>query len=321
MIESEVIIVGGGPAGSTCARKLKQKGVETLILDKQDFPRFKPCAGWITPQVFKDLQVEVNDYPYGLKGYNKLHIRLRGKRLFIPTRQYAIRRYEFDQWLLERSGVEVHQHTVKNIKQENGFYIIDDSYRCKYLVGAGGTNCPVYHTFLKEKYPRDPQKQISTIEEEFQYNYENDNCYLWFYDNDLPGYSWYFPKADGYVNVGIGGKSKTLKSRGETIKKHWDAYIEKLEKRSLIKGYSFKPIGYTYYLKQDFQNHRIGNAFILGDAAGLATIDMGEGIGPAVRSGILAAKSITEGVEYSFKSISKFSLFQMLFPWWYRRSR
>ena len=52
----ETIIVGGGPAGSSCAWKLKNTGSDVLILDKQTFPRLKLCAGWITAKVMEDLQ-------------------------------------------------------------------------------------------------------------------------------------------------------------------------------------------------------------------------------------------------------------------------
>jgi menaquinone-9 beta-reductase len=65
MIETEVLIVGGGPAGSACAWRLKQSNMDCLILDQAEFPRFKPCAGWITPEVLRDLQLDVNDYPLG----------------------------------------------------------------------------------------------------------------------------------------------------------------------------------------------------------------------------------------------------------------
>ena len=58
MESHEVIVVGGGPAGSTCAWRLRQSGIDVLVLDKAAFPRTKLCAGWITPQVLSDLQMD-----------------------------------------------------------------------------------------------------------------------------------------------------------------------------------------------------------------------------------------------------------------------
>src|SRR5690606_2354850 len=58
----DVLIVGGGPAGSSCARALVRAGLDVLVLDKSEFPRDKVCAGWITPQVVQELGVDLEDY-------------------------------------------------------------------------------------------------------------------------------------------------------------------------------------------------------------------------------------------------------------------
>ena len=65
--------------------------------------------------------------------------------------------------------------------------------------------------------------------------------------------------------------------------------------RGLAPGAQYEPTGYSYYLRGNVEMVRRDNAFITGDAAGLATRDLGEGIGPAVRSGLRAARSIIEG--------------------------
>jgi len=312
MIDAEAIIIGGGPAGSTCAWKLKQSGIDIIILDRKEFPRTKLCAGWITPKVVRDLQFDLDTYPNSLISFDKLHFHFYGLKLRVRTRQYSIRRYEFDDWLLKRANVPFYIHTVKHIRRENKNYIIDDAYRCKYLIGAGGTNCPVYRAFFKDINPRANELRITAMEEEFEYDSQDNNCYLWFFDNKLPGYSWYVPKGNGYLNVGIGGKFTVLKSRGETIQKHWDNLTLKLAQLSLVNDYAFQPRGYNYYLRQNIQHGQLDNAFIIGDAAGLATKDMGEGIGPAVESGILAAEAIIHRKNYSLKSIPKYSIGKIL---------
>ncbi|MDX2440802.1 MAG: NAD(P)-binding protein [Desulfobacterales bacterium] len=68
MIESKIIVVGGGPSGSACARSLKQAGLSTLVLDKKVFPRQKICAGWVTPKVFEALDLKPKSYPHTLTG-------------------------------------------------------------------------------------------------------------------------------------------------------------------------------------------------------------------------------------------------------------
>jgi len=315
MIEAEVIVIGGGPAGSTCAWKLKQGGKDVLLLDKKQFPRLKLCAGWITPRVVRHLEMDLKSYPHSLLKFKRLNFVINGRRYPVPTRQYSIRRYEFDAWLLQRAGVPVQQHKVQNIRRENGHYIIDDTYRCTYLVGAGGTHCPVYHNLFKEINPRAQERVISTLELELPFDYPSRECTLWFTENNLVGYSWYVPKGNGYLNIGIGGKLDKLKARGETIRVHWDLFLQKLRKMGLVPEQELKPSGYNYYLRRDVIIGERDNAFITGDAAGLATVDMGEGIGPAVESGILAAKAILTGKPYSLKKIRRYSALDILLPW------
>ncbi len=312
MIQSEVIIVGGGPAGSTCAWKLKQAGIECLILDKQKFPRTKLCAGWITPQVISDLEIDIGQYPYRLVKFNQFHLHIKNKYFTVNVTQYGIRRYEFDAWLLNRAGVEVHRHEVKSIERAGPDYVIDKKYRCKYLIGAGGTNCPVYRAFFKQTNPRNKSLRIVTLEQEFAYDYHEKNCHLWFVQNNFPGYSWYVPKGDGYLNVGIGGFAEKLRTNRDSIKYHWQLFVQKLEQLAFIKQQALNPRGYVYYIRDGLTNIRTDNAFLVGDAAGLATRDMGEGIGPAVRSGILAARAIINRTPYSISGIKKnsFSKFQ-----------
>lgn len=311
MIDVEAAIIGGGPAGSTCAWKLRQGGVETLILDQQEFPRLKLCAGWITPKVVSDLALDASSHP-GLHTFDRLHYHFNGRRVTLKTRQYAIRRSEFDDWLLQRCAAPLYRHKARHIRQEGERYIIDDAYRCTYLIGAGGTNCPVYRTFFKAINPRAKTQQIVSLEEEFEYDPQDPNCYLWFFDHRLPGYSWYVPKGAQHLNIGIGGKAAALAARGQTIQAHWNLLIEKLARLGLVQGRAYQPKGHHYYLREKVRNGQQGNAYIIGDAAGLATIDMGEGIGPAVESGILAAEAILQRKPYSLRSVTRFSAGELL---------
>ena len=308
MIDSKVIIIGGGPAGSSCAWKLRQNGIDCLVLDKQKFPRKKPCAGWITPQVITDLKIDVSDYRLSLTKINQFNVHILGKNLTIKVNnQYAIHRYEFDDWLLKRSGVEVHVHSVQNIKKYDDYYIIDDRYRCTYLIGAGGTNCPVYRTFLKNLHPRAKDLLVVTYEDEFLYEPQDCNCHLWFLQNKLPGYSWFLPKSNGYVNIGIGGFFEKLKARSTNIKNHWNFFIETLNRCSLVNKYRPNAKGYAYYVRGNLDVVSMDRIFLVGDAAGLATKDVGEGIGPAVQSGIICADAIITGKEFSLSSVKKYS--------------
>ena len=329
MIETDVVVVGGGPAGSSCAGELLRRGFDVTVLDRSSFPRDKLCAGWVPPGLFRRLGIRPEEYPHGIREYRSLHFRIRGLPLPVPTRQYAIRRVELDAWLLERSGADVRRHRVQKIERAEGGpggpggrtggeagYIIDESYSCRYLVGAGGTGCPVafFARNAEDGEPDRRERLIVTVEEEFPCRVSGERCYLRFFDHGLQGYSWYFPKADGYLTVGIGGKQAYLARRNETIRGHWRAFRQLLERRGLVTDREFSPSGHSYYLRGEKPVLGTEGIYLVGDAAGLATLDMGEGIEPAVHSGLLAARAIAGGGSYSVEQVKKKSLPEILRP-------
>ena len=303
MIYAQVIIVGGGPAGSSCAGKLREHGRDCLVLDKQEFPRPKLCAGWITPQVLSSLNCKVSDYPHALTIYDRFRIHLHGRELKVPVRQFAVRRVEFDDWLLRRSGATVAVHEVNEIVKDGDYYVIDAQYCCRYLVGAGGTWCPVFRTFFRPVAPRSEHLQIIALEAEFPYEYKDANCHLWLGQNRLPGYAWYVPKRDGYVNIGIGGYAKKLKANDDSIHRHWLLFRDELQQLGLVENSPAAARGNIYYIRDRVTRVQKERIFLTGDAAGLATRDMGEGIGPAILSGILAAEAIVSGKLLTFRLI------------------
>ena len=308
MQDVDVIIVGGGPAGSTCAWKLVQAGVDVLVLDRARFPRSKLCAGWITPEVVNDLELDTDSYPHSFMSFAKLHFHIKGLSFAKKTTQYSIRRFEFDEFLLKRSGAPVREHQVRKIEQHGDAYVIDGIYRCKFLVGAGGTRCPVYREFFHERNPRAKLLQIATLEKEFPYEWKNDECHLWFLGDGLPGYSWYVPKANGHINVGLGGKADKMKAEGGRLQTYWSGFTEKLEVDGLVHDAEYEPTGYSYYLRGNVDSVRHDNVMIVGDAVGLASVDMGEGIGPAVQSAILAATAISQNAGYDLRKLAKYSV-------------
>lgn len=305
---SEVIIVGGGPAGSSCAGRLRQLGLECLILDKEVFPRAKLCAGWITPEVMVDLDMDIAGYPHGLLTFATTRVHLFGLSLAMRSPQYSIRRYEFDQWLLERAGAPVITHEVREIRRRDGSYVIDDRFACRSLVGAGGTRCPVYRALFRAAKPRARGLQVATLEHELPYQWHDADCHLWFLERGLPGYAWYVPKAGGWINIGIGAAAGRV-GGGAQLKAHWERFAGALRRRGLVEGVELAPKGCTYFVRDDrIDIGRSGDAFVIGDAAGLATRDLCEGIGPAVRSGIRAAESIATGARYTLTDIHRCSL-------------
>jgi flavin-dependent dehydrogenase len=313
----ETIIVGGGPAGSTCARQLVQNGRAVLVLDKARFPRLKLCAGWITGKAMRDLAFTAQEYPHTIL---KLDIRTHFFGLpfalnWFPTPgpDYSIRRVEFDAWLLARSGAEVVEHEVKSVVREGDRFIIDGAYSCRYLVGAGGTMCPVRRALFPEG--RMKSRQIVTLEREFAYPSRGDVCHLYFFRRGLVGYAWVVPKGNGFVNIGLGGKARYFRKSGTKIHDHFRTFIGDLvreQKLDAATAENLQETGHPYFLFTGGGEVKRDNCFLIGDSAGLASVDLGEGIGPAVESGLMAAKEILGTGEYRKQAISTLSLSGMV---------
>ena len=109
MERCDVLIVGGGPAGSSCAAKLRRGGADVIVLDKKQFPRVKPCAGWITPQVVVTLELDAVAY----EAAGNVFQPLTGFRTGLMSGpevethygcpvSYGILRRQFDHYLLQR---------------------------------------------------------------------------------------------------------------------------------------------------------------------------------------------------------------------------
>ncbi len=307
MRSCDVLIVGGGPAGSTAAWQLRRAGADVLVLDRERFPRLKLCAGWITPEVVRDLEMDLEAYPHRLLTFPRLRVHIGALHIPVPCVQHSIRRFEFDAWLLERSGAPVEQHNVRHIVPEDEGFLVDGEFRCRFLIGAGGTRCPVYRELFRELNPRASELQIVTLEHEIPYDWQDGDCHLWFFGHGLPGYSWYVPKERGWLNVGVGGIAARMKSAGQDIRQHW-AYLTDTLEGSHAPGARYDPTGYSYYLRGRVDVVRRGNAFITGDAAGLATRDLGEGIGPAIRSALHAAQAIIAGAPYRLDEVTRLSV-------------
>lgn len=295
----DVLIVGGGPAGSTCAWQLRRAGLDVLVIDKQVFPRDKVCAGWITPAVVESLKLDLDDYAQG-----RVVQAIRGFRIGTiggaesETRyggpvSFGIRRCEFDDYLLRRSGARLQSgEPVKSMEREGGTWLVNGRIRTPLVVGAGGHFCPVSRMLGVE--PGGSQSIVVAQETEFRLperersecGIEQDVVQLYFCA-DLKGYGWCFAKGD-YLNVGLGRED----SRG--LPEHVEQFRGWLRQRGGIpRDLPGKFNGHAYLLYPDSRRKLFDDGVLLiGDAAGLAYPRSGEGIRPAIESALLAAEIV-----------------------------
>jgi geranylgeranyl reductase family protein len=292
----DVLVVGGGPAGSSCAWKLVQAGLDVLVLDKQVFPRDKVCAGWVTPPVMDVLRLDLEDYRRGrvlqpISGFRTGLIDgppvLTG---YGRTVSYGIRRCEFDHYLLQHSQARVILgEPLESIERVDGRWRVNRRIDTPLLIGAGGHFCPVAR--LLGAHLGSKERVVAAKEIEFEMPVaQRRDCRIeaeWpelYFCRDLMGYGWVFRKGN-YLNIGLGREASH--KLAEQIKD----FLAFLRREQRIPGDlpgRFK--GHAYLLQGHGERKRIDDGVLLvGDAAGLACPQSGEGIRPAVESGLLAA--------------------------------
>lgn len=311
----DVIIVGGGPAGSSLAWALGQQGKEALVMDKAEFPRDKTCAGWVTPAVMEELAVDLDDYARQcvLQPIHRFRIGMMGQAAIENDHgdrpvSYGILRCELDHYLLMRTRADkALGEKLQSLEREDGLWCVNGRYRAPLVVGAGGHFCPIAARLGSG--PGKHENAITAKEVEFEMTPEQaaaskareDTPELWFC-RDLKGYAWVFRKGN-YVNIGLGREG----NRG--LQDHLDAFVEDMQSQGRAPANMpgrFK--GHAYLLYGRAERPLIDDGLmVIGDAAGLAYDQSGEGIRPAVESALLAAEVIAEAGDYSKASLGAYS--------------
>jgi flavin-dependent dehydrogenase len=302
----DALIVGGGPAGSTCARTLTRAGAKVAIVDRAEFPRVKLCAGWLSPPFWDVIGRAPSEYPRGLWEWHTCHVHYRGTRYSVPGHGWFIRRYELDDWLLHESGAELHLGTnVKDIVREEGGTWRIGELRAKYLVGAGGTHCPVARMFAPER----PRRAVGVQELELQTDAaavartrlgKDGEPELVLFDG-LSGYGWNVPKSD-WLNIGVGTLDATA------VRDAWQTTHALLREAGTIPDEAEPQLahlkGHSYFLfdPRHLASAAQDNAFLVGDSLGLAHPLTAEGILPAVTSGRVLGEAIVAGDPASYPS-------------------
>lgn len=287
----EIVIVGAGPGGLAAAQKLAEAGKKVLLLEQNNVIGPKVCAGGISVEMVKDLNL-----PDDL-----VEFKFKEATLLVPERKTAIKsedvfactidRKDFGQWQtekLKKTGAIVRTN-CKVTKIGKNYVVVNDSGRIEfeYLIGADGSSSAVRrHLGVKVK------NQLAAI----QYIVPGNNYKKFeiFFDIKLfgLGYAWIFPHR-GYASIGCGCDPKIFPSN-----KLMEGFKKWLAANNIdVSGGKYEAFPINY----DYQGYRFGNIFLVGDAAGLASCLTGGGIYYAIISGEEAAREIIDKNYISFK--------------------
>ena len=322
----DVVIVGAGPAGSTAAYILSQKGYNVLLLDKEHFPRKKLCGGCLTAKTLWLLNRVFNETEESLTKNNiinfksfRFDVRYKTKVLVSPISPlsfYFVDRQVYDAFLLQKAkeaGAEVSEgEKVTNMGvappavycpgNENKVFpgeltlttSRERQIKTKFIIGADGANSTVRTKLLREQKINGSQwhRNLAYCLEIFiprKGDHETLEFPILSFGYLRYGYSWIFPNKDRLV-VGIGGLERKNKNLPGKFEKFLSDY-------NLGDIDSYKMQGYPLPFGNSLSTPFYGNIMLVGDAAGLVDPMLGEGIYQAHKSGELAAKAIIDTLE------------------------
>ncbi len=324
--EYDVVIVGGGPGGSSTALFLAKNGVKNVLLvDKAKFPRDKICGDAFSGKslgmarelgIVGDIEKVQNEVVYGV-----LFSSPKGTIVSIPfpgadkerkTKPgYCIKRVVGDNVIFQNAKKAVdtiEEFTAMDLLRENDFVVgirgkaksgEEMEIRSKVVVGADGTSSVIAQKVGAAQAL--PEHQVIATRGYYSgVTGMTGNIELHFIDEIMPGYFWIFPLANGLANVGLGILTSEKQKRKMDLKKLQENVIAahplfkerfanaKIDEQG-IKVWTL-PLGSTHR-----KNH--GNGWMLvGDAASLIDPFSGEGVGNAMTSGKMAAKHIARAL-------------------------
>ena len=289
----DVAIVGGGPAGSSCAAFCAAAGLRTLVIEREKFPREKVCGDCINPAcwpVLERLEVAeaIRNSPHGaLDAVEFIAINGKTLRVGLPRgdqREIAIKRSIFDQLLLNRArtrGAEVREEAtliaLERTRERNWkIDIVRETFIARVVVGADGRNSTVAR--LRNILPH-PQRERVSLQAHVPLPRSFGNRIVLQF---LPeGYSGQAPVNDRELNLCLVGTPPTIASLRTWAERNFNLPTDQVWRSITPLTRAPVPVAHE-------------NLFFIGDAARVVEPFTGEGIYYALRSGELAAHAIVK---------------------------
>ncbi|MFX1560181.1 MAG: NAD(P)/FAD-dependent oxidoreductase, partial [Promethearchaeota archaeon] len=307
----DLTVVGGGPAGATCARIAAEAGLDVVLIEKAQHPREKPCGGALGPQAIQSLDFDISSVIE--RTFNAAVIHTPSGRVVTLTSKelvgHIVTRVKFDAYLLQKAkeaGVEIVQGVevvgLEQLRSGLRALVVGDSYKSHLLVGADGVNGIIAKELgIREKWT--PKQVGVCMKAEVPMSSADVESIMATHAVDRSpaielyfglvswGYGWCFPKKEGF-NIGIGCRADKLNN----LQRIWEEFVALLEREKGTELDVSSSVSYRVPLGGMLKRCIARRSMLIGDAAGLVSPLTGEGISYAIQSGKLAAKVASETV-------------------------
>ena len=288
----DVAIVGGGPAGSSCAAFCAAAGLRTLVLDREKFPREKVCGDCLNPSCWPVLErlglaEKLRDLPHS-KLSSVAFIAIDGCEvsLDLPTGtdcEISVKRSLLDELLLKRArelGANVQEQTTVTGLSRDGDWKIEtapgDFFQARILIGADGRNSTVAH--LCNLLPR-PARERVALQAHIALPRDFGNRIVLQFLSE--GYSGQAPVNENQLNLCLVGTPPTISKLRRWAQHEFELPIDQTWRT--ITPLTRSPVPSAHE-----------NLFFIGDAAYVVEPFTGEGIYYALRSAELAASAVAK---------------------------
>jgi len=320
----DVIIIGSGPAGTSCAKKLVENGFSVKVYDKrQEIGSPKRCGEGLDERT-QEIIGKIPERCIAQK--------IKGARIYAPNGKYleavleyggfVLERKVFDKWLAEeavKAGAQIQANTlISSLIKNNGYFtgvrgeFLGEEFeeKAKMIVCSTGAESPLRNQALKI-YSK-PNLIDSCLQYEMSgIGTDSDFIHIYMGNKIAPrGYAWVFPKGKEKANVGVG-----VIPGEKTAKFYLDNFINvnpEIKKGSIIEvNAGCVPVG-------GMLENMVANGFLIcGEAAHHVNPIHGGGIKEAIISGRLAADVISDALKKDDVSEKYLSRFNKL--WWEER--
>ncbi len=316
--QTDVLIIGAGPAGCCAALFLAKKGIASILVDKEKFPRDKICGDALSGKSVEVLnkldkrlveELAGNERFLGSWGVTFVAPNSQALRVPFQTKKekasapgFISKRLDFDNWLVEKVKAEpliklLEETEIRQYERSaEGIYAESKdgkTFQTKLVIACDGA----YSTFTKN---------IAGLKTEPEHNCFGLRAYykdvkgldaenfieLHFLKEFLPGYFWIFPLPGGYANIGVGMRADKMREKKNNLKKSFESI---LQNNAVLKERfaAAEQIGEVklFGLPLGSKKRALSgdNYMLCGDAAMLIDPFTGEGIGNAMFSGYYAA--------------------------------
>jgi geranylgeranyl reductase family protein len=317
-LTADVAVIGGGPAGAAAAITLARAGRDVILVDKATFPRDKCCGDGLTTSALRQLEglgLDPAEVP-SWQPVADIHVRgPAGRKVVFPLPRgqglfaAVARRSELDAALLDvarAAGAKVHDgHGLRAAEWDPaGDRVLLDidglgPVATRYAIGADG----MWSKLRKSLAGPDEPGYLGEWHAFRQYfsgvtDEAATQLWVWFEPDLLPGYAWSFPLGNGRANVGF-GVQRQAGITVQAMKGQWADLLARPHVREVLgEGAAPEAAHKAWPIPARVERTSLsaagGRALFVGDAARATDPMTGEGIGQALETAVLAARSVLD---------------------------